>query len=78
MIGTWAKSSKFFKQISIWSSPHSAIKISPVDSKPQTTKGSELDNFFNPVMILGKSYAFFGFTVTLTTGDTEYFIDLIG
>lgn len=44
----------------------------------QTTKGSDLASFLIPSTNLGKSAAFFGFTATLTTGDTEYFIDLIG
>jgi hypothetical protein len=52
--------------------------FSPVYSKVQTTKGSDLESFLIPSTSFGKSAAFFGLTATLTTGETEYFIDLIG
>jgi hypothetical protein len=40
--------------------------------------GSVLDNFSSPFLSLGRSAGFYGFTATLNTGATEYFIDLIG
>lgn len=52
--------------------------FSPVSSRIQTTKGSDLANFLIPSTSFGKSAGFFALTATLTTGDTEYFIDLIG
>ena len=42
------------------------------------TNGSDLDNFLSPSTNLGRSAGFLGLTATLTTGETEYFIDLIG
>jgi len=78
MIGTPAKSSsKSFKQISTCNSPQPAITCYPLSSVIVRTKGSDLDNFFKPSTNLGKSAAFLTLTATLTTGDTEYFIDLM-
>jgi len=70
--------SKSFKQISTCNSPHPAITCSPVASSVwHYTNGSDFDNFFNPSTNFGKSAACFGLTATLTTAETEYFIDLI-
>lgn len=69
---------KSLRQISTCNSPHPAITCSPVDSSVvQTTNGSDFDNFLSPSTNFGKSPAFFGLTATLTTGETEYFIDLM-
>jgi len=77
-IGTPAKSSsKSLRQISTCNSPHPAITCYPFSSVPAITKGSDLESFFNPSTNLGKSAAFLTSTATLTTGDTEYFIDLM-
>jgi len=70
-------SSKSFKQISICNSPQPAIMCYPDSSVKQRTKGSDFDNFFIPSTNFGKSAASLTSTATLTTGDTEYFMDLI-
>jgi len=62
----------------MWSSPHPAMTFSPVYSNEQITNGSDLESFFKPSTSFGKSAGFLGLTATLTTGETEYFIDLIG
>lgn len=78
MIGQLAKSSsKSFKQISMCNSPHPAMMCYPDSSVIQRTKGSDLDNFFIPSTNFGKSEASFTLTATLTTGETEYFMDLM-
>ena len=41
------------------------------------TKGSAFDIFIKPETNFGKSAGFFALTATLTTGDTEYFIERI-
>jgi hypothetical protein len=70
--------SKSLRQISTCNSPHPAITCSPVASSVKHyTKGSDLDNFFNPSTNFGKSPACFGLTATLTTAETEYFMVLI-
>jgi len=54
------------------------MTFSPVYSNEQITNGSDLESFFKPSTSFGKSAGFLGLTATLTTGETEYFIDLIG
>lgn len=51
--------------------------FSPDSYNVQTTKGSDLANFLIPSTNLGRSAGFFGLTATLTTGETEYFMDRI-
>ena len=41
------------------------------------TKGSAFDIFNKPETNFGKSAGFLALTATLTTGDTEYFMDLM-
>lgn len=41
------------------------------------TNGSDLESFFKPSTSLGRSPAFLTLTATLTTGETEYFMDLM-
>merc|ERR1719444_428151 len=65
----WAYSSrKSFKQISTCNSPQPAMMCSPLSSVVHTTRGSDLDNFFNPSTNFGNSLP------TLTTGETLYFM----
>merc|ERR1719387_2921066 len=42
------------------------------------TSGSDLDRRLRPSTSLGRSFGFLGCTATRTTGDTEYFIVMIG
>merc|ERR1719282_662228 len=67
-------SRKSFKQISTCSSPQPAMTCSPLSSVVQTTRGSDLDNFFRPSTSLGRSFPSLGFTATFTTGETLYFM----
>lgn len=69
---------KSFKHISICNSPDPAIICSPLSSVYVWTKGSDYANLLRPSTNFGRSAGFFGLTATLTTGDTLYFIFLIG
>lgn len=74
MNGIVTNFSSSFRHISICNSPHPAIMCSPDSSVKHCTRLSDLAKFFSPYISFGKSAAFFGYTATLTTGDTEYFI----
>merc|ERR1719424_489468 len=66
------------RQISMWSSPQPAMMCSPDSSMEHCTRGSDLERRFRPSTSLGRSLGFLGWTATRTTGDTEYFIVMIG
>ena len=59
---------KFFKQISTCNLPQSAMTSSLLSSVVQTTRGSDMDNFFHPSTSLGNFLP----SLTFTTGDTLY------
>merc|ERR1719450_83764 len=59
-------------------SPQPAMMCSPDSSMEHTTSGSDLERRLRPSTSLGKSFGFFGWTATRTTGDTEYFMVTIG
>lgn len=59
-------------------SPEPARMISPVSYSSHLSNGSDLANLVNPFCSLGRSAGFLLRTATRNTGDTEYFIYLIG
>merc|ERR1719197_1623766 len=60
------------------SSPQPAMMCSPDSSIEHWTRGSDLERRLRPSTSFGKSLGFFGWTATRTTGDTEYFMVMIG
>merc|ERR1719197_1341617 len=60
------------------SSPQPAMMCSPDSSIEQWTSGSDLDSRLRPSTSLGRSLGFLGLTATRTTGETEYFMVMIG
>merc|ERR1719163_1294251 len=60
------------------SSPQPAMMCSPLSSIEHCKSGSDLDKRLRPSTSLGRSLGFLGCTATRTTGDTEYFMVMIG
>merc|ERR1719454_2619676 len=71
-------SCRSLRQISMWSSPQPAMMCSPDSSIEHCTSGSDLDRRLRPSTSFGRSFGFLGETATRTTGDTEYFMVMIG
>merc|ERR1719231_305690 len=62
----------------MWSSPQPAMMCSPLSSIEHCTSGSDFESRLRPSTSLGRSLGFFAATATRTTGDTEYFMVMIG
>merc|ERR1719316_2426605 len=60
------------------SSPQPAMMCSPLSSIEHCTSGSDLESRFRPSTSLGRSLGFLGCTATRTTGETEYFMVMMG
>merc|ERR1719409_1984112 len=60
------------------SSPQPAMMCSPDSSMEHCTSRSDLDRRLRPSTSLGRSLGFLGVTATRTTGETEYFMVMIG